>query len=238
MDPNINLIDDTSAPLEDISQYRRLIGRLMYLTISRPDIAFAVNKMSQFMTAPRTNHLHAILHILQYINTAPGQGLLFSSIPSMAVSAYADADWGSYTVTRKSTNGFCIFIGSSLVTWKSKKQPTVSRSSAEAEYRALALLTTELLWLQQLLISFQVVIPYCKVFCDCKSAIQLATNPTLNERTKHIDIDCQHINSKFLNLFHIASQHQLADPLTKALPKKQLTYLISKLGILNLYMPT
>lgn len=136
MDPNLDLTDDTSEPLSDTSQYRRLVGRLMYLTISRPDIVFAVNKLSQFMTEPKANHLHAVHHVLQYLRTAPCQGIMFSSKPSLPISAYADADWGICIVTRKSTTGFCVFIGDSLVTWKSKKQPTVSRSSAEVEYRA------------------------------------------------------------------------------------------------------
>lgn len=117
----------------------------------------------------------------------------------------------------------------------------VSRSSLEVEYRALALLTTQLLWLKQLLRAIHVDIPTCKVFCDSKPSIQLASNPILNERSKHIDIDvhfiCEHSN-KFINLLHVNTKHQLAGPFTKVLPKPLFVNLISKLGIFNLYIPT
>ncbi|MCH82618.1 cysteine-rich RLK (RECEPTOR-like protein kinase) 8 [Trifolium medium] len=136
-----------------------------------------------------------------------------------------DADWGSCQVTRRSTTGFCIYLGDSLITWKSKKQATVARSSAEAEYRALASVTTELLWMKQLLSDFGISVPLVKLLCDSKSPIQLAHNLTTHERTKHIDIDChflrQHVQSGFLNLIHVKSNQQLADCLTKPLAKVQ-----------------
>lgn len=111
MDYNLKLNETEGEFLEDPSQYRRIIGRLMYLTISRPGIVFTVNKLSQFMTAPRAPHLQAINHVLQYLKPSPGQGLMFSASPSLSLSAYDDADWGSCTTTRKPTTGFCIFIG-------------------------------------------------------------------------------------------------------------------------------
>lgn len=160
----------------------------------------------------------------------------------MKLSAYVDADWGSCQVTRKSTSGFCIFLGESLVAWKSKKQPTVARSSAEAEYRALAALTSELLWIKQLLRIFEVPVTSVMTFCDSKSAIQLASNPLSHERSKHVDIDChfiiEHVGTGFLNLVHVPSHQQLDDPLTKALPRILFQSLISKLGLLDIYLPT
>jgi hypothetical protein len=134
-----------------------------------------------------------------------------------------DADWGSCLDSRKSTTGFCIYLGHALISWKSKKQATVARSSAEAEYRALATLTSELLWVRQLLTAFEIAAPSIMVFSDSQSAIQMAHNPTCNERSKHIDIDChfirEHVHSKFLNLVHVSSKEQLADSFTKPLPK-------------------
>lgn len=213
MDPNPQLNDSDGDPLDDVSMYRRLIGRLMYLTISRPDITFTVNRLSQFMAHPRTPHLHAIHHLLQYLKSTLGQGILFPANSFMKISAFVDADWGSSVVTRRSTTGFCIFVGNSLVAWKSKKQPTVARSSAEAEYRALTCLTTELLWLKQLFRSFEIPMLSVMVFCDSKSAIQLVSNPCSHERSKHVDIDChfirEHVHSGIINLIHVQSQHQL-----------------------------
>ncbi|MCH80915.1 copia protein [Trifolium medium] len=171
-----------------------------------------------------------------------GQGLLFPANSSDRLTSYVDADWDSCQVTRRSTTGFCIYLGDSLITWKSKKQATVARSSAEAEYRALASVTTKLLWMKQLLSDFGISVPSVKVLCDSKSAIQLAHNPTTQERTKHIDIDRhflrQHVQSGFLNLIHVKSNQQLADCLTKPLAKVQFRELMSKLGILNIYLPT
>ena len=137
--------------LDDPSFYRRLIGRLMYLTISRPDITYAVTKLSQYMAHPRAPHLQALHHLLRYIKGCPGQGILFSAASQIRLMAYADADWGNCPDTRRSVTGYCVFLGDSLISWKSKKQPTVSRSSAEAEYRALASVASEISWLQNLL---------------------------------------------------------------------------------------
>src|ERR1044072_1056936 len=239
---NLSLNYTDGELLAEHSQYRRLLGRLMYLTISRSDLTFGVNKLSQYMSQPRVPHLQALHHVLQYLKATPGQGLFFPVASSFKVTAYADADWGSCKDTRKSTTGYCIFLGSALIAWKSKKQPTVARSSAEAEYRALACLTSELLWLKQLLRTFHVQFNTFMVLSDSKSAIQLATNPSNTGRTKHVDIDChfirQHIASKFLSLIHVSSKQQLADVFTKALPRLLLHELIPMLGILNIYLPT
>ena len=156
--------------------------------------------------------------------------------------AYADADWGNCPDTRRSVTGYCVFLGNSLVSWKSKKQPTVSRSSAEAEYRALAAVASEISWLKTLLQNFEVQLDSSMVFCDSQSATHLSTNPTFHERSKHVEIDCHFIREKVANglikLIHVKSQHQLADLLTKPVSASQFRGLISKFGILNIYLPT
>ncbi|KAL5579088.1 hypothetical protein UlMin_011530 [Ulmus minor] len=146
MDPKLRLAATEVDLLTDITHYRRLVGKLLYLTLSRPDITFAVHKLTQFLAQPRLPHLKAVHHLLRYLKNSPGQGLFFSSTSSLQLRAYSDAcapvrlnafsdaDWGSCPDSRRSTTGFCIFIGDSLVSWKAKKQTTVSRSSAEAEY--------------------------------------------------------------------------------------------------------
>ena len=184
MDPNLKPNATDGEAVTDVSQYRRMIGRLLYLTISRPDICFAVNKLSQFLSCPRTPHLDALHHLLRYLKAAPGQGILFSATSALSLKAYADADWGSCLDTRRSTTGYCVFLGDSMISWKSKKQQTVSRSSAEAEYRALACVTSEILWIQSLLKDLQVATGPTLVFCDNQAAIHLATNPSFHERSK------------------------------------------------------
>ncbi|XP_019057522.1 PREDICTED: uncharacterized protein LOC109116481, partial [Tarenaya hassleriana] len=138
LDANTHLSKDAGTPLEDITSYRRLVGRLLYLTITRPDITFATHKLSQFLSAPTDIHMQAAQRVVRYLKTNPGQGLFYSASSALRFNAFADADWATCPDTRRSVSGFCIFLGESLISWKSKKQTTVSRSSTEAEYRSLA----------------------------------------------------------------------------------------------------
>lgn len=148
---NHRLHDQKSDLLPNPSSYQRLVGRLIYLTITRPDIAYAVSVASQFMHAPCTHHLDAVYRILRYLKSAPGKGLLYSNHGRLDVAGYCDADWAGSSDDRRSTSGYCTFVGGNLVTWKSQKQSVVARSSAEAEYRAMAHATCELMWVRSLL---------------------------------------------------------------------------------------
>ncbi|KAL5544927.1 hypothetical protein UlMin_008711 [Ulmus minor] len=151
MEQNLKLDPSVGDLLENPTHYRRLIGKLLYLTITRPEISFSVNTLSQFMQEPRKPHLEAIHRILRYLKGSPGQGLLFPSDSDLSLIGYCDADWGGCITTRHSVTGYCVFLGKALISWKSKKQTTVSKSSAEAEYRSMASITCELTWLRQLL---------------------------------------------------------------------------------------
>ncbi|XP_042426160.1 uncharacterized mitochondrial protein AtMg00810-like [Zingiber officinale] len=190
LETNARYSPSDGSPLPDPNLYRTVVGSLVYLTVTRPDIAYAVHVVSQFVTAPTTVHWAAVLRILQYLRGTQFQSLLFPSTSSLELCAYSDADWAGDLTDRKSTTGFCIFLGDSLISWKSKKQDVISRSSIEAEYRAMATATCEIVWLRWLLADIGVFLQKpTALHCDNQSVIQIARNTVFHERTKHIEID-------------------------------------------------
>ena len=135
----------------DRERYQRLVGRLIYLSHTRPDITFAVSVVSQYMHSPKQRHLEAVYKILRYLKGSLGRGLLFKKGDSKKVEIYTDADWAGSTEDKKSTTGYCTYVWGNLVTWRSKKQSVVAKSSVKAEFRAVAQGMCEGLWLQKLL---------------------------------------------------------------------------------------
>ena len=239
----MKLTNQDGALLSDPSAYWRLVGRLIYLTITRPDIVFTVNILSQFMHAPHLLHMQAATRVLRYIKGSPGQGILFPSSNTLHVTAYTDSDWASCPTTRRSTTGYFIQLGTSPISWRTKKQTTVARSSAEAEYRVMAVTTCELTWLKQLLADFGISHPEpFSLHCDNQSALHIAHNPVFHERTKHIEIDCHIIRDKIrsglLTAVHTSSHEQLADIFTKALGRDLFHHFLCKLVIMDLHAPT
>jgi len=145
MDPNVKLLPSQGEPLLDLEKYRRLVGKLNYLSVTRLDISFAVSVVSQFLNSPCVDHLNAVTYILKYIKGSLGKGLLYGHNDHTGVVCYTDADWAGSPSDRRSISGYCVFIGGNLISWKSKKQHVVARSSVEAKYRAMTLAACELI---------------------------------------------------------------------------------------------
>lgn len=234
---------EATGPLANAKQYRRLVGRLIYLTNTRPELGYIVHILSTFMQQPLLPHWEAALRVVRYLKSYPGQGILLKANDSLQISAYCDSDWSSCPTTRRSISAYIIFLGKSPVIWRAKKQDNVSLSSAEAEYRAMSETVKELKWLKELFDSFRMPSPTpMRLFCDSKSAIHIAANPVFHERTKHIERDCHHVRDavkkKLITTEHVTSKNQLADILTKALPRPLFEDLLSKLGVRHLTLPT
>ena len=154
------------------------MGKLIYLTHTRPDIAFLMRVVSQFMHSPYEGHLEAVYRILRYLKDTPRKGLCFKKGVQRTIEAYTDADWAGSVTDRKSTSGYCTFVWGNLVTWRSKKQSVVARSSAEAEHRTMAHGVCEMLWLKRVLDELRrpIEVPM-RLYCDNNAAISIARNP-------------------------------------------------------------
>lgn len=222
------------TPVDDPSYFRVLVGSLQYLTLTRPDLSFSVNYVSQFMHSPHMSHLKYVRRILRYLKGTLDLGLSLTADTSLALSAFSDADWAGCQMTRRSTTGYCTFLGSNIVSWCAKKQTTVARSSTEAEYRAMAHAAAELTWLGYLLDDLRVPQRNPPIlYGDNLSALYLTVNPVLHARSKHIALDYHYVRERVaqgvLITKHIPSTFQLADIFTKSMTKARLAQFRHKL---------
>jgi histone deacetylase 1/2 len=210
------------VPLHDKTFYRSVAGALQYLTITRPKIAYAVQQACLHMHDPHDVHWNIIKRILRYVRGTTEHGVLLRASPSTALTAYTDADWAGCPDTRRSTSGFCIFLGDALVSWSSKRQAVVSRSSAEAEYRGVANAAAECCWLRNLLQELHIDVNKASIiFCDNVSAVYLSDNPVHHKRTKHVELDIHFVRERTalgqLRVLHVPTRYQYADIMTKGL---------------------
>ncbi|XP_026428298.1 uncharacterized protein LOC113324190 [Papaver somniferum] len=220
--------------LENAAEYRTIVGSLQYLTNTIPDISFGVNYVSQFMHAPTDVHYHLVKRILRYLKGTVGVGITLHKGDISTVRAYTDSDWDGCPDTRRSTSGYAIFLGSSLISWSSKKQPTVSRSSAEAEYKCLSVIASELEWLSNVFKELQISVQLpMQMLCDNTSAIFLASNPVFHSRAKHIEVQYHVVrdlvDKGFVKIQHVPYESQIADLFTKGLCSPTFTSLLQQL---------
>ena len=223
--PNQHLLPNDSSPLSDPSSYRSLVGAFQYLTFTRPDLSFAVQQACQYMCSPTQNHLQAAKRILRYIRGTLHFDIAFTpGFPSL--SAYCDANWAGDPVDRRSISGIVVFFRNCPITWSAKKQSTISRSSTEAEYRALASTVAELYWIRMFLRDLGIFLSTPPLrWCDNISALAIASNPVFHSRTKHIEVDYHFVREKVLwkdlMVKFISSNDQLANIFTKDLPSSR-----------------
>jgi hypothetical protein len=208
---------------EETTKYWSVVGALQYLSYTRPDLAFSTNKACQYLSSPTTVHWTAVNRILRYDKHTLGIGLHIRKSPSSVVSAFSDADWAGCSDDCKSTGGHAIFFGSNLISWSAKKQPTVSRSSTEAEYKSMANAIVEVMWLQSLLKELLVSTPLAtRIWCDNMGGKYLSSNPVFHGCMKHIEVDYHFIRDQVmqrkLDVRFISTHDQLADGFTKPLP--------------------
>ena len=205
---------------EDPKRYRRLV--LNYLIVTRLDIAHSISVVSQYMSSLIVDHWEAVEQILCYLKGTLGRGILYNNHGHNRLECFTDADWAGSEEDKRSTSGYCVFVGGNLVLWKSKKQSVVSRSSAESEYRAMTQFVCEIMWLHQLLmeVGIKTLVP-TKLWCDNQAALHIASNPVFHERTKHIEIDCHFVCKKIqlrlISLGYMKTGEQLSDIFTKVL---------------------
>lgn len=242
LEQNHKLALAEGEPLSNPSPYRRLVGRLIYLSTTRPELSYAIHILSQFMAAPKPAQWEAALRVVRYLKNDPGLGILLSSDSDLSLSAWCDSDYAGCPLTRRSLTGYFVQLGGSPLSWKTRKHDVVSRSSAEAEYRAMADAVSEILWLRQLLPSLGIECSApITLHSDSLSAIQLAANPVFHARTKHIETDCHFIRDEILRgtivTQHVSTTTQLADILTKALGRREFEAFLLKLGVINIHTP-
>ena len=197
MASNLKLSKNVGDPFQDVTLYRSTVGALQYLTFTRPDISFSVNKVCQYMQQPSNVHWMAVKQILRYLKFTIDHGILIKPSTNIQLYAFIDANWAGCLDDRRSQSGHCLYLGPNLISWSSKKQATVSKSSTESEYCGISYATAEVTWIQSLLKELQVSLAKPPIlWCDNLGATYLTANPIFHAHTKHIEIDFHFVREK------------------------------------------
>jgi hypothetical protein len=235
---NVKISSDLAGKPIDPSLYRSMIGSLLYLTASRPDIAFSVGVYARFQANPKESHLTTVKRFIRYVNDTLLFGIWYSRETNLVVAGYFDVDWAGNADDRKSTSGGCFYVGNNLVAWMSKKQASISLSTAEAEYIAAGSCCTPLLWMKTLLGDYRFSQGTMIISCDNTSAINISKNPVQHSRTKHIDIKHHFLHdlveSEVVSLSFIPIENQLADILTKPLDGSRFESFQKAIGVCDM----
>ncbi|KAI3672760.1 hypothetical protein L6452_38859 [Arctium lappa] len=238
MAPPLTLNIDPSGKPVNVTAYRGMIGSLLYLTASRPDIMYSTCLCARYQSEPKESHLIAVKRIFRYLKGTSNLGLWYPKDSGFDLTGYSDSDFAGCKLDRKSTTGGCQLLGGKLVSWTSKKQNSVSTSTAEAEYVAAVSCCSQILWMRNQLLDYDLQLSKIPIYCDSTSAIAIANNPVLHSKTKHIEIRYHFIRDHVMNgdieLHFIPTDFQLADIFTKPLDETRFNFLISELGMLNL----
>ncbi|GJX32380.1 retrovirus-related pol polyprotein from transposon TNT 1-94 [Tanacetum coccineum] len=240
MSTEINLTNNNEADSMDSSKYRGMIGSLLYLTASRPDIMFSVCLCARFQENPKTTHLEAVKRIFRYIRGTSHLGLWYPKGTRIETVVYADSDHAGDYVDRKSTSGVCTFMGCCLTSWFAKKQTALAISTTEAEYVSAGKACQQALWMKQALIDYGIRLDDVPIMCDNKGAIDLSKNPVQHSRTKHIEIRHHFLRDNVqkgnISIEKVASEDNIADIFTKPLKREVFNYLRLGLGMMELIM--
>ena len=232
------LLKDEFGKEVDVHLYRSMIGSLMYLTASRPDIMFAVCACARYQVNPKESHLHAVKRIFRYLRYQPKLGLWYPKDSPFDLEAYSDSDYAGASLDRKSTTGGCQFLGSRLVSWQCKKQTVVANSSTEAEYVAASSCCGQVLWMQNQLLDYGYNFMNTKIIIDNNSTLCIIKNTVFHSKTKHIEIrhyfirDCY--EKKLIQVVKIHTDKNVADLLTKHFDVGRFQFLVASIGMINL----
>ncbi|KAJ9546890.1 hypothetical protein OSB04_019433 [Centaurea solstitialis] len=235
MATGLKLHKDLSGPTVECKLYRGMIGSLLYLIASRPDIMFSTCICARYQANPKESHLSSVKRILRYLKKTQSLGLWYPLYSRFDLVAYTDSDYGGCQMHRKSTSRSCQFLGGKLVSWSSRKQNCVSTSIAEAEYVVAASCCSQALWIQTQLHDYGCSLNKIPILYDSKSAIAISTNPMQHSKTKHIDIRYHflkhHVEEGNVEMYFVTTEFQLADLFTKALDEKRFNFLVEKIGM-------